>query len=388
MAVQLVEDPWNNVCFGLEFATVIGLNERSDVTRLSFHVVKNSKKPFQIVPYVQFVRTSTKRKKTVTDRRLTCRDIRSGRRASFPTTAEHRQTGKRPMPQFHSCEDCHILCLTMEPSIYKKLRIVVTFVVTILATIASREIDWNTVVASPFVTPIVSFFERFAAWWVVRQLWEKLIVCWVVFSVFMGMTGLDGGDRPKFDEIPLEEASKPENPRVYFDITIGDEKAGRITMELFESVVPKTVENFRALCTGEKGASSSGAVLHYKGSSFHRVIPGFMCQGGDFTRHNGTGGESIYGAKFEDEWGEGKFISHSVPGLLSMANSGKNTNGSQFFLTTATTLHLNCRHVVFGQVEDGMDVVKAIEEVGSGSGRPSKKVMIADCGELTNKKTD
>jgi peptidylprolyl isomerase len=163
-------------------------------------------------------------------------------------------------------------------------------------------------------------------------------------------------------------------------MTIGGEPAGRIIMRLRADVVPKTVENFRCLCTGEKGTDEgSGKPIHFKGTTFHRVIPGFMCQGGDFTAGNGTGGVSIYGNKFEDE---NFTLKHTSPGILSMANAGPGTNGSQFFLCTAKTDWLNGKHVVFGKVLTGMNVVKAIEAVGSSSGTTSAEVIIADCGEL------
>jgi peptidylprolyl isomerase len=168
------------------------------------------------------------------------------------------------------------------------------------------------------------------------------------------------------------------NPRVFFDVSIGDQPARRVVFELFADTVPKTAENFRALCTGEKGVGKSGKPLHYKGSRFHRIIQQFMCQGGDFTRGNGTGGESIYGSKFEDENFKHK---HTVPGLLSMANAGPGTNGSQFFITTVATPWLDGKHVVFGKVVEGTDVIAAMEAVGSRSGATSVDVVIADCGE-------
>jgi len=169
------------------------------------------------------------------------------------------------------------------------------------------------------------------------------------------------------------------NPQVFFDMTVGGQPAGRITFELFADKVPKTAENFRALCTGEKGVGRSGKPLHYKGSAFHRVIPNFMCQGGDFTRGNGTGGESIYGEKFPDE---NFLLKHKGEGILSMANAGPNTNGSQFFICTVETSWLDGKHVVFGRVVDGMDIVKNIEAVGSQSGQTKKPVVVANCGEL------
>ena len=171
------------------------------------------------------------------------------------------------------------------------------------------------------------------------------------------------------------------NPRVFFDMTIGGAAAGRVTFELYADTVPKTAENFRALCTGEKGVGGKGKPMHYKGSAFHRVIPNFMCQAGDFTAGNGTGGESIYGPQFADESFAGKAGKHTGAGCLSMANRGPNTNSSQFFVCTGQTPHLDGKHVVFGTVVEGMDVIKKIEAVGSQSGKTSQPVVIADCGQ-------
>ena len=164
----------------------------------------------------------------------------------------------------------------------------------------------------------------------------------------------------------------PENTEVFFDISIAGRDSGRITMKLYDDIVPKTAENFRQLCTMENGYG-------YKGCPFHRVIPGFMLQGGDFTKRNGTGGKSIYGEKFRDENFKKK---HTRVGLLSMANSGCHTNGSQFFITTAITSWLDGKHVVFGEVIEGMDVVRSIESMGSQSGKPRRPILIQNCGEV------
>ncbi|OAX40555.1 hypothetical protein K503DRAFT_798684 [Rhizopogon vinicolor AM-OR11-026] len=158
----------------------------------------------------------------------------------------------------------------------------------------------------------------------------------------------------------------------YFDITIGGGNTERITFKLYDDDVPRTTRNFRELCTGQNGYG-------YSGSKFHRIIPQFMLQGGDFTRHNGTGGKSIYGEKFADENFK---LKHTKPGLLSMANAGKNTNGSQFFITTVVTSWLDGAHVVFGEVVTGMDIVKKIEAVGSASGTPRVEVKIVASGTL------
>jgi peptidylprolyl isomerase len=167
--------------------------------------------------------------------------------------------------------------------------------------------------------------------------------------------------------------------KVFFDIEIDGEKAGRIVFGLFGETVPKTAENFRALCTGDKGVGNAGKALHFKNSVFHRIIPGFMAQGGDFTNGDGRGGESIYGARFNDENFK---LKHTKPHLLSMANAGPNTNGSQFFITFKETPWLDGRHVVFGEVIEGQDIVNELEKIGTGSGSTKKKAVIVDSGEL------
>lgn len=180
-----------------------------------------------------------------------------------------------------------------------------------------------------------------------------------------------------------ESTDKKDRSIVFFDISVQDEgHLGRIVMELFDDNVPKTVENFRCLCTGEKGTGeATGKPLHYKGTIFHRVITDFMLQGGDFENADGTGGESIYGSKFDDE--DLTSFKHDSPGLLSMANSGPNTNGSQFFITTVPTPHLDGKHVVFGKVIKGLGIVQDLQRVEKAENdRPLKDITISDCGQI------
>ncbi|KAH6813293.1 Cyclophilin-like peptidyl-prolyl cis-trans isomerase family protein [Perilla frutescens var. frutescens] len=186
-----------------------------------------------------------------------------------------------------------------------------------------------------------------------------------------------------------QEVERPEEVyeithRVFLDVDIDKQRVGRITIGLYGQVVPKTVENFRALCTGEMGKAANGKVLHYKGTPFHRIIPGFMIQGGDIVSGDGRGNQSIYGGTFRDENFK---LKHSHAGVVSMVNSGPDSNGSQFFITTVKTYWLDGEHVVFGKVIYGMDTVYAIEgSAGTYSGKPRKKVIIADSGEIPKSK--
>mmetsp|Transcript_18349 Transcript_18349/g.49333 ORF Transcript_18349/g.49333 Transcript_18349/m.49333 type:complete len:181 (-) Transcript_18349:22-564(-) len=169
------------------------------------------------------------------------------------------------------------------------------------------------------------------------------------------------------------------NPKVFLDVSVGGVAAGRLVLELRADVVPYTVENFRVLCTGERGVSETGKNLHFKGSCFHRILPGCLCQGGDITRGDGTGGESYYGTRFADENFE---LKHDRPGVVSMANGGPGTNSSQFFITSRKAEWVDGQCVAFGYVTDGIDVLDKIDAAGSLCGKPVKPVVITDCGQL------
>ncbi|OII75581.1 uncharacterized protein cubi_02102 [Cryptosporidium ubiquitum] len=192
---------------------------------------------------------------------------------------------------------------------------------------------------------------------------------------------VQGEATPRSDASPNNILRLPtkKNVHVFFDISIGGTPTGRVVFELFTEIAPLTSENFRALCTGEKGKSPNGVDLHYKGCRFHRIIPEFICQGGDISSYNGTGGESIYGATFDDE---NFALKHNSAGLLSMANFGPNTNSSQFFITTIPCPWLDGKHVVFGRISTGADVIASMERFGSSNGKTSVSVVIADCGQI------
>ncbi|XP_027357093.1 peptidyl-prolyl cis-trans isomerase CYP21-1 [Abrus precatorius] len=209
----------------------------------------------------------------------------------------------------------------------------------------------------------------------------RCLLLFVVLSIFL-IFALSGSKRV---EEKVEEQPEITN-RVFLDVDIDGQHLGRIVIGLYGQVVPKTVENFRALCTGEKGKSASGVKLHYKGTPFHRIISGFVIQGGDIVHRDGKGYESIYGGTFRDE----NFrIKHSHAGVVSMVNSGPDSNGSQFFITTVKASWLDGEHVVFGKVVQGMDTVFAIEGgAGTYNGKPRKKVVIADSGEIPKSQWD
>ncbi|XP_020214935.1 peptidyl-prolyl cis-trans isomerase CYP21-1 [Cajanus cajan] len=207
----------------------------------------------------------------------------------------------------------------------------------------------------------------------------RFLLLFLVLSIFLIFT-FSGSTTPK-QVVEEETEEEPEiTHRVFLDIDVDKQRLGRIVIGLYGQVVPKTVENFRALCTGEKGKNANGLKLHYKGTPFHRIISGFVIQGGDIVHHDGKASESIYGGTFPDENFK---IKHSHAGVVSMANSGPDSNGSQFFITTVKASWLDGEHVVFGKVVQGMDIVYVIEGgAGTYSGKPRKKVVIADSGEI------
>ncbi len=217
---------------------------------------------------------------------------------------------------------------------------------------------------------------------------------WLLVAYFLYVTATGAGwNSParKLNKVALEDVKGSlGNEKVFMDICVSGMTEGlvlreRIEIELFSSLVPKTSANFLHLCTGDRGLGKCGKRLHYKDSFFHRVIPGFMAQGGDFERGNGTGGESVYGGKFDDEFELG-YVPHSEPYLLSMANKGSNTNSSQFFITFTATPHLDGKHVVFGRVlESSKGAMRLLEKYGSPSGKPKAVLQVTDCGELKDK---
>ncbi|XP_076905454.1 peptidyl-prolyl cis-trans isomerase CYP21-1-like [Bidens hawaiensis] len=210
-----------------------------------------------------------------------------------------------------------------------------------------------------------------------RELWNLRFV--IVFLIGLVIVFLTFSPFSQQEEDTVEEVHKITH-RVFLDVDVDKQRLGRIVIGLYGDVVPKTVENFRALCTGELGKSASGKLLHYKGTPFHRIIPGFMIQGGDIVCHDGRGNVSIYGGPFRDENFK---IKQSHPGMVAMVNSGPDSNGSQFFITTVKAYWLDGEHVVFGKVIEGMDNVYTIEgSAGTYSGKPRKKVVIANSGEI------
>jgi len=206
----------------------------------------------------------------------------------------------------------------------------------------------------------------------------------VLYTLYRRYTAIDP-TRGK-EQLSLEvAAAAKENTSVFLDITINGQPQGRVELLLFTRFYPKTAENFRCLCTGEKGLGQSGKELTFKHSKFHRIMCGLVCQGGDFTHGNGSGGESIYGGKFEDEWDHG-YIAFDRPNLLAMANRRPNSNGSQFFLSAAARPHLSGKHVVFGMLAAGEATLKAmVNRAGSQTGVPTVPVQIVDCGEVKSK---
>jgi cyclophilin family peptidyl-prolyl cis-trans isomerase len=223
-----------------------------------------------------------------------------------------------------------------------------------------------------FTVELISFSE--ASWKDYLSTSNIVLAAFLLFQLVRTFFSGSANTPDGCDEVSVDNA-KATSGKAWLEVCIGDEPAGTIRLLLFGGVAPRTAENFRALCTGEKGYG-------YKGSPFHRVIPGFMLQGGDFTNQDGTGGKSIYGGKFDDEFTTRGYVRHTEPGLLSMANAGPDTNGSQFFLTTALTPHLDGKHVVFGMVadEESMAVVRKIEGYGSNGGKTFSPVIVTDCG--------